>query len=117
LILVALVLFAVVSPIAFSVAGVHGVVVSACALAICLGGMLAALITGDWLVGERWAIVNVIVGMVMRMALPLGAFVVVQGADGSLAQGGFGYNLLVYYPALLAAETLLNVARLRHSKR
>lgn len=117
LILFALVLFAAVSPVAYSVAGVHGAVVSVCALAVCLAGMLAALIAGDWLAGERWALVNMAVGMLMRMGVPLGTVMVIHWADGSLARGGFGYNLLVYYPALLAAETLLTVARLRHLKR
>jgi hypothetical protein len=117
LILIALVMFAAVSPFAYFMAGVHGIVVSVCAMAVCLGGMLSALIAGDWLSGERRVLLNVGVGMVLRMGIPLGTFMAVHWAGGRLAEGGFGYNLLVYYPVLLASETVLNLARLRHLKR
>jgi hypothetical protein len=117
LILVALLLLFAVSPFAHSITGARGVVVSVCALAACLGGMLSALIAGDWLAGDRWMLANVGVGMVLRMGIPFGTFMAADWAGGPLAEGGFGYNLLAYYPALLAAETVLTVARVQHLRR
>jgi hypothetical protein len=54
--------------------------------------------------------------MVPRMGIPLDALMVVHWADRDLARGDSVYSLLIYFPVLLAAETLLTVARLRHPK-
>jgi hypothetical protein len=98
-------------------AGTQGVLVSACAASLCLAGTLAALIAGDLLAAEKWVLVNMGVGMALRLGLPLGACVAVYVAGGRLADGGFAYNLLIYYPVLLAAETVLTVGRMRHAAR
>jgi hypothetical protein len=117
LILIALLALAAVTPFALTWQGTHGVMVSIIAMGVCLTGMLGALIAGEWLAGEKLALVNMGVGMTLRMGIPLGTCLVVQGMGGPLAEGGFAANLLVYYPLLLVAETFLTVARLQHVKR
>ena len=49
----------------------------------------------------------VLVGMMIRMGIPLAAALTVYFRGGPLADAGFLYYLVVFYPVTLTAETLL----------
>jgi hypothetical protein len=55
----------------------------------------------------------VVVGMLIRMIIPLAAVVVVYFQRGPLADAGFVYYVIVFYPVTLSVETFVTLPRRR----
>jgi hypothetical protein len=89
--------------------------VSGLAAGICWFGGVCSLILLHGVRVHGSPLVGALLGMLIRMAIPLtiGAVLVTQG--GSLACAGLFGQLVVFYLITLAAETCISVALLRRS--
>jgi hypothetical protein len=98
---------AVVLPIAAAASGMTGISAAAIALGICFGSGVLSF----WLVrnlhGPDVVLYQVLLGMMPRMGIALGAAMVIYYRGGWLVDAGFVYYLLVFYFVTLAAETAL----------
>jgi hypothetical protein len=109
--------FAGVAAWRYSQVGTIGVWAAAVASAICLAGAAAALIATGLLrgAGPHAAVSSMLLGMLFRMGLPLGALVTFQQNGGPLVEGGIVGCLLLVYPVTLLAEVALAVSLLKTS--
>jgi hypothetical protein len=87
--------------------------VSALAAGICWFGAICSLILLHGVKYHGSPLVGALLGMLVRMMIPLaiGAVLVTQG--GSLARAGLFGQLVVFYLVTLAAETCISVALLK----
>lgn len=87
--------------------------VSALAAGICWFGALLSLVLLHVLRMRGSALAGALVGMLIRMTIPLaiGAALVSQG--GSLAQAGLFGQLVVFYLVTLAIETVISVVLMK----
>ena len=101
---------AIILPIGYFIAG-HRAEFSAGAMAagVCLVAALLALGTSHLLQGPQHLLASVAAGMMIRMGIPLVAALVVRNLGGPLADAGFLYYLVVFYPVTLTAETILSL--------
>lgn len=115
---VAVLAFAGVAAWRFSQVGAIGVWAAAVAAAICLAGAAAALIATAALrnTGPQGAVSGMLLGMLFRMGLPLGALMAFQQNGGPLAEAGIVGCLLLVYPVTLLAEVALAVSLLQPPK-
>ena len=89
--------------------GWWGVAASAVALAICTAAAGLSLLLAALAQRARQPITAVLVGMALRMAVPLLALLAVPRLDPVWSSSGFQEMLLAYYLAALAVETWLLV--------
>ena len=59
---------------------------------------------------------KLVAGMILRMAIPLAACVVVQLSGGPLAAAGFVFYVMGFYLVALPIDTLMSVAGLTPTK-
>jgi hypothetical protein len=86
-----------------------GVAASAVALAICGAAAALSLLMAVAAQKARQPIAGVLAGMLVRMAVPLLALLMVPKLDPVWSSSGLGEMLLGYYLAALAVETWLLV--------
>jgi hypothetical protein len=96
---------------AWAFQGPTGAIAAGLAAAVCLVGAGLALGASRWLAEPSQAVANVLVGMTLRMGMPLGIALAVHLHGGPLARGGLLYYLLVFYPVTLGIETALSLPR------
>lgn len=85
---------------------------------VCLLAAWIALIVGESLRRPQYALAGVLLAMLIRMGIPLAAALLVFLRGGPLADAGFLYYLVLFYPVTLTAETfLLLPKRCSHEKR
>jgi len=96
------------APIGCLVAGSLGAIAAVLAAAICamgaVGGHAVALLVADSVEGPQRAMVRPVVGMLLRMGVPLAFAIVVYLQGGPLAEAGLVYYLLAFYMIALAVE-------------
>lgn len=107
---------AVVLPVSFSWVG----------MGACRAGIVAAMVVwfssalalgiGDWLRGRGQVMASLLLGMAVRMLLPLAACVLVQLNGGALADAGFVYFVLTFYLIALPLDTLLAIVQIQPAK-
>jgi len=102
-------LAAVLLPVAGLVGGRAGVAAAATAAAVCSAGAATALGISYLLRGPGLALPALLLGMTARTGLPLIVAVAIQFRAGPLAEAGFLYYLLVFYPVTLVVETVLSL--------
>jgi len=107
------VLWALVSPLAFSLSGVAGLWAVAVGAGATLLGGLVALLLASLCYGPAAPMYGMLVGMMARMIVPMAIGVVVQLKVEWLADAGMIFYLLVFYMATLALETTISLARIR----
>jgi hypothetical protein len=107
--------FAGVAAWRFSQVGAIGIWAAAAAASICLAGAAAALVATGMLRGggPHAAVSGMLLGMLFRMGLPLGALVAFQQNGGPLVAAGIVGCLLLVYPVTLLAEVALAVSLLQ----
>ena len=103
------VLAAVLLPVAGWMDGGAGVAAAAVAAAVCMSGAAGALGISHLLRGPELALPSLLLGMAARTGLPLLLAIVIQFRGGPLADAGFLYYLLVFYPVTLSLETVLSL--------
>jgi hypothetical protein len=115
LIVIAALAFAAVAAWRYSQVGPMGIWAAAVATAICLAGAAAALVaTGLFRgAGPHGAVSGMMLGMLFRMGLPLGALMAFQQNGGALVEAGIVGCLLLVYPVTLLAEVALAVSLLQ----
>ena len=107
--LAVLCVYLVVAPVAASLSGGAGLAAAAAAAGLCLLGAGSALVVTRPFRGPNYALFNLLIGMPLRMGLPLAVGLVLQWRGGLLAGAGVLYYLLVFYPIALGVETVLSL--------
>lgn len=101
---------AVVLPLGWAIFGNRaGLFAGAAAAGVCLLAGWAALVLSEPLRRPQNMLALVLMGMLIRMGIPLVAALTVYFVGGPLANAGFLYYLVVFYPVTLTAETLLSL--------
>jgi hypothetical protein len=109
---VVLVAAAVILPFGWVISGNRaGVLAAAAAGGVCLLGAWTALALSEPLRRPQHLLALVLVGMMIRMGIPLAAALAVYFRGGPLADAGFLYYVVGFYPVTLAAETGLTLPR------
>jgi hypothetical protein len=110
---IVLAMLGMVGPVAFQLGGFPGILAAALAATLCFLGAAVSLMTSHLLRGPQQAIAALLVGMALRMGIPLLLGLAVHLHGGPLAQVGLLYYVLVFYPVTLAIETLLSLPEIR----
>ncbi len=107
------------APLAYSLGGRLGILAMAASAATCYAGSLAALLLSDLLRktgnSPALALQAMLLGMLIRMAAPLGLALWVHSRSTVLSAAGFLYYLVVFYFATLAVDTALVVQAIPRS--
>ena len=96
-------------PVAYYFFGRIGITANSLAALVCLGGTLAAIGTTYRFRGPEQVVHAVLLGMLLRMALPLVACLIVYQQKGPMAEAGTAYFCLVFYMLSLGVETWTTV--------
>jgi len=104
-----LVVLAIAGPLIAHWGGGAGMMAAAAAGGACWAGAAAGLAIGRLFAPNVFA--ALLAGMLVRMGVPLGFAVVILIGGGHLAQAGFLYYLLLFYPVTLIVETALSIPR------
>jgi len=104
-----LVLYAAVAPVAGLLSGPAGLAAAALAAGLCWAGAELALLACRRFCDPSRAWLGVLIGMLLRMGLPLLSALVIQVQGGRLAKAGLLLYLLVFYPVTLFIETALSL--------
>jgi hypothetical protein len=107
--LAVLAVYGVVAPVAKHLDGLRGLGAAAVAAGLCLLGAGSALVAGRRLRGPNDVLLRLLVGMPLRMGLPLAIGLMCHFRGGVLAEAGLLYYLLVFYPVTLGVETTLSL--------
>ena len=100
---------AIILPIGWTVSHQwNGIMAGAAAGGTCLVAAAIALFVSHFLRDPRHWVASLLVGMAIRMAVPLTAAILVKFSGWPLADAGFLNYLIVFYPVTLAAETYLS---------
>jgi hypothetical protein len=89
--------------------GVNGLVALFLAALVCWSGAALALAVSGVLRGPSRALAVTLLGMALRVGLPLVAVIVVAMQNGPLAEGGFVVYVLFFYLVTLVVETWLSL--------
>ena len=95
-------LFAVVG---YARSGLAGILAALLAGGVCCVGALAGLLMAGRLGLGAHAVTGILLGMMLRMGIPLGACLVLLALGGPLVEAGALVMILVYYLLTLLAET------------
>ena len=109
LVAAALVVYAVVAPLAGYVGGPMALVAAATAAALCLLGAASALVACRAFRDPKQALSGLLVGMALRMGIPLFSALAVQVFVAALAEAYVLIYFLVFYPVTLFVETILSL--------
>ena len=109
LVAVVLVVYALVAPVAALVSGWAGLAAAAVAAGLCLLGAGSAMVACRRFRDPQHALLTVLIGMSLRMVIPLGSAVILQFQGGVLAEAGLLCYLVVFYPFTLGAEIALTL--------
>jgi hypothetical protein len=107
LVVIMLVAYALAAPVAWFGGGTDSLFAAAVALAVCLGGGLAALVACELLRGPHQVLSRLVLGMLLRMGVPLGIFLIIHQQGGLLVEAGIVYYLVPFYLVMLGVETLM----------
>jgi hypothetical protein len=99
-----LMMTAILLPVAWLSRGEPGVLACLFAGAICLVPAVVSLGLTEILHGAQGALTALLLGMLLRMGVPLAACFVAFAMGGPLVEGGLAYYLLALYPVMLVVE-------------
>ena len=105
-----LLVYAGVAPVAAGLSGPHGLGAAAAAAGLCLVGAGLALVACRLFRDPKYALYAVLVGMLLRMGIPLSFALAVCLHGGPAAEAGLWVYLIVFYPVALWVETALSLA-------
>jgi len=107
--LVLAVALAVALPVSIWTVGPSGMWAAVLAAVVVWLASAAGTAIGELASGPGEALIKMLVGMAIRMALPLATCVVVELSRGPLSAAGFVYFVLGFYLVALPIETVLAV--------
>ena len=109
---------AAILPLGWAISGNRaGLFAGAAAGGVCLLAAAMALILCEPFRKPQYMLTLVNVGMMIRMGIPLAAALAIHFRGGPLADAGFVYYAVVFYPVTLAAETFLAFPERKPAKR
>jgi hypothetical protein len=97
--------------------GLDGILAAAVAAGLCWIGSTAALLIAVYYSRSNRAVQGHLLGMFLRLGIPLVAGIILQEQAGWLAQAGVFGQIVVFYLIALVAETLLSLPFVSHPKR
>jgi hypothetical protein len=112
-----LMIWAVTASIAFRLSGEWGFWAATVAAGLCLASAEAALLILALLQGPNLALYGVLIGMLVRMGVPLIAGGVIYLVNQPLASAGLLYYVLIFYLATLVVETVLILSQIQNQSR
>ncbi len=99
----------IILPLGWAISGNRaGLIAGATAGGVCLLAGSMALILSEPLRRPQFVLTLIHVGMMIRLGIPLAAALTVYFLGGPLADAGFLYYLVVFYPLTLTMETFLS---------
>ncbi|HTQ38174.1 MAG TPA: hypothetical protein VMJ32_04050 [Pirellulales bacterium] len=98
-------------PLALTLSGADGLWADGSAAAVVWGASAAGMAIGELLHDSNAAFTKLLIGMIIRMIVPLSACLVALLSKSRLADAGFVFYILVFYLAELPVDTLLAVLR------
>ncbi len=101
--------YLIVAPVAWAIGGATGLLGSAVAAGLCLAGATLALLVSFILRGPNFALQNLLLGMLLRMGVPLALGLALHTQVDQLAAGGMLYYLVGFYFVTLTVETVLTL--------
>ena len=111
LVLVVLVLYGLVAPVAWYLGRTAGIWAASAAAALCFCGAVLALLIAHLLRKPQQVLYGMLLGMTARMGIPLGFGLAYHLRGGGLAEAGLLYYLLIFYPFTLGVETALSLPK------
>lgn len=93
-----------------------GLAAAAIAFGVCWLGSALALLCSAMFQGPQQATNSLMLGMMFRMGLPLGAGLLLTTQNGILAEAGVIGMIVVYYLLALVVETLLSLRFVNSNK-
>lgn len=104
---------AIVAAVAGWVGGISGLLAALYALLLCALPALFSLALGEVFRGPDGALYSLLLGMLLRLGIPLVGFLTAYVWGGPLVEGGLVFCLLVLYPIMLTVETVLLTAQVQ----
>jgi hypothetical protein len=108
-------LYLLLAPLAYSLHGTDALIASAVAAAICVFGSLGALIAMQFLKGPAMLIGGVVLGMFLRMTVPLVFCMIVYLQPGFLTRAGMVFYVLAFYMVTLTVDAAITALRVSDS--
>jgi hypothetical protein len=96
-------------PVAISLHGTDGFVAACAGIIVVWFASSLGMAVGELFHGPNAALSKLLLGMVIRMAIPLAACLLALLTDSRLAEAGFVFYVLVFYLAALPVDTILAV--------
>lgn len=109
---VTLAVYLVAAPIGYSLKGADGCLAAAVAAGLTLFGTETALVATRRARGPSAALRGMLVGMMLRLGVPLFGSLAIKIRGGAALEGGALYYLIVFYLVTLAIEIALEVCRI-----
>jgi len=106
-------LFVLVASVGFALSGSSGVLAAMFAALVCLVSGLLAMVAAEIARQFHQRLASVLLAMGIRTSLPMAVLVAVYVRGGAIVDAGMAFYLLVFYLAVLAIETFLDVTLLR----
>ncbi len=107
--LVVLTVFLATAPVAAWLNGWTAILGATAAAGVCLFGSGLALVISHLLRAPEKVLYGMLLGMTVRMGIPLGIGLACHLRGGVLADSGMLYYLLIFYPVTLLVETILSL--------
>lgn len=99
--------------VGFALSGMSGVMVATFSMLACLASGLLAMVAAEIARQFNQRLASMLLAMGIRTSLPMAVLIAVYVRGGPIVDAGMAFYLLVFYLAVLAIETYLDVALLR----
>ena len=101
---------AIVLPIGWKLShSLPGIKAGTMAAGVCLFGGWAGIVVSSRISSADHLLARFWLGILVRMGVPLAAALVVHFSGGPLADGGFLYYIMAFYPVTLTSEVLFSL--------
>ena len=104
-------LYLLLAPLAYMLNGSEGLVAAAVAAGICVFGSFGALVAMQVLKGPAMFVGGVVLGMFLRMAVPLVFCLIVYLQPSLLTRAGMVFYVLAFYMVTLLVDAILTALR------
>jgi len=108
-------LYVLLAPLAYALHGTEALVAAAVAAGICVFGSFGALVAMQVLKGPAMLIGGVVLGMFLRMAVPLVFCWIVYLQPSLLTRAGMVFYVLAFYMVTLTVDATITALRVENS--
>ena len=103
--------------VGFALSEMDGVAAACFAMLACFASGLLAMVCAEVARQFQYPLAGMLLAMGIRTSLPMAVLLAVYVRGGAMVDAGMAYYLLVFYLAVLAIETFLDVTLLRTTGR